>query len=92
MNKHTPGPWQVCPEEKEYRNASLLIWGPQGPGYGTVAEATKYQYEAEANAKLIAAAPELLEAAQKVLDECVDLIATDAGNALEAAIAKALGK
>jgi hypothetical protein len=45
-----------------------------------------------ADARLIAAAPELLEAARKALAECCDLIATDAGNALEAAIAKAEGR
>jgi hypothetical protein len=44
-----------------------------------------------ANARLIAAAPELLEAARKALAECCDLAETDAGRALEAAIAKATG-
>lgn len=43
----------------------------------------------EANAKLIAASPELLAAALKALDECCDLISTDAGNALDEAIKKA---
>lgn len=34
---------------------------------------------------------ELMAAAQKAMNECVDLIGTDAGNALEAAISKAKG-
>ena len=43
----------------------------------------------EANAKLISAAPDLLKACIKAMDECCDLIATDAGLALEQAIEKA---
>lgn len=43
----------------------------------------------KADAKLIAAAPELLAAALKALDECSDLVATNAGNLLEEAIKKA---
>ena len=39
--------------------------------------------------KLMAAEPELLEACIKALDECCDLICTDAGNALQQAIKKA---
>lgn len=41
------------------------------------------------NARLIAAAPDLLAACQKALDECCDLISTPAGDALVAAIARA---
>lgn len=41
--------------------------------------------------RLIASAPDLLEAAKKAIAECVDLIATPAGDALVAAIDKALG-
>ena len=46
--------------------------------------------EGFANAKLIAAAPELLNAAIKALNDCCDLIGTEAGNSLEEAINKAL--
>lgn len=42
-------------------------------------------------AHLVAAAPELLAAAQKALRECSDLIGTEAGDALEAAIRAAGG-
>lgn len=41
--------------------------------------------------RLMAAAPDLLGAAQKALEECCDLIATPAGDALQAAITKAMG-
>lgn len=54
--------------------------------YGEIGEST-----ARANWHLIAAAPDLLAAAVKALNECCDLIGTDAGNALIAAIAKAHG-
>ena len=43
-----------------------------------------------ANVKLAAAAPKLLAAAIKAIEECCDLIGTDAGNSLEKAINKAL--
>jgi hypothetical protein len=88
--KHTPGPW---------------IWGDDyrglygaGPNNEVLCHASyegmwlRYGPQQEANAHLIAAAPELLEAAQKALDECCDLISTDAGRALQYAIAKARGE
>jgi len=69
MNKHTPGPW------KAYKNGNVVIIGG-----GCVATVHKYcagrasvipgvpmdvhEEEVEANAKLISAAPELLEALQ----------------------------
>ena len=93
MTKHTQGPWQVCADEKEYNNAPLLIWGPRGPGYGTIAEATKYIYEAEANARLIAAAPEMLEVLARV--EFWLSTVSDGGaiqNVVREVIAKATGK
>jgi hypothetical protein len=46
--------------------------------------------EMRANAKLISAAPKLLAAAIKAIEECCDLIGTDAGNSLEKAINEAL--
>jgi len=45
----------------------------------------------EDEALLIAAAPDLLAAAKKALDECCDLIGTEAGNALANAIKSAQG-
>ena len=88
MNKHTPGPWTA------WINASNKHGDITSHKYTIAKVDCRYGAigEPEANARLIAAAPLLLEAAQKALDECVDLIATDAGNALEAAIAKATGK
>lgn len=42
--------------------------------------------------RLMAAAPDLLDAAIKALAECADLIGTPAGDALQAAIAKSTGQ
>jgi hypothetical protein len=52
--KRTPGPWTV--------NNGDMIWGP---GEEFIAECIHEPYEA--NAALIAAAPDLLEACEKVL-------------------------
>ena len=59
--KHTPGPWVVskCPIDQE-----LMISTYESPNY--LASTFKYGFEdeVEANARLIAAAPELLEVAK----------------------------
>ena len=96
--QHTPGPWtmQTVPTSCgicfkvgpfPYKNGQLIHACIYADYPGPAAHK-----EAEANAVLIAAAPELLSAARRALAECVDLIGTPAGNALSAAIAKALGE
>ena len=96
--KHTPGPWRIGTAGSTVgANYSMLgrklgVWVNILHGnekHGTETRATLE--EAYANAKLMHAAPELLAAAQKALAECCDLVATEAGNALAAAIDKALG-
>jgi len=88
MTKHTPAPWKF-----KDTGASAKIISADGGTIATIIVTSKgTPEEKKANARLIAAAPELLEAAQKALDDCVDLIGTEAGYALEAAIAKATGK
>ena len=73
--KHTPGPWQISRDKRTIfaatEGAGVLIRGveqtiPQiahiiGNGFGATLQ------EQEANARLIAAAPELLEAAKAAL-------------------------
>lgn len=111
MNKHTPGPWKwkvntwhyalVIPPSQELticstvKRIAVLEWeGLQKNPY------TIPNDEAQANAWLIAASPELLEAAKAaafVLDgEALDKRANAAGQTLgellEAAIAKAEGR
>jgi hypothetical protein len=64
---HTPGPWEPMPYPancgKDYEG-KWWVRGPAGAeGFTSVADLARYGPEAEANARLIAAAPELLEAA-----------------------------
>lgn len=73
MSKHTPGPWVADDNEgfsmwKIYSRMSPSGSGVQGP---CVAEVIGDSAEADANALLIAAAPELLEALY-IVDACGD--------------------
>ena len=64
MSKHTPGPWEIetgRPLEVVLRADGTAV----GAAYGS-------DSEAEANARLIAAAPDLLDIAQRVVAECTD--------------------
>ena len=94
--KHTPGPWTACNEGKcrcklvscdDYPVAKVISgeWGDPGMPYGEVLEAT-----AIANARLIAAAPTLLFAAEQALMAFEDgYDAPKVRDDLRAAIAKA---
>lgn len=64
MKKHTPGPWHI---QKSDHVGGLLI----KPIPGQVVAQCDKLIEMEANARLIAAAPELLEALDKLIDWCV---------------------
>lgn len=70
--KHTPGPWKV--EYENYGNGSFREWFNVGPARvyitdsRTAMEGLGQTAEAEANARLIAAAPELLEALEKIAE------------------------
>ena len=64
--KHTPGPWEVeFNYEGQHRFCPFIQVGPARisftQGYDCLTDAAR-KSEAEANARLIAAAPELLEA------------------------------
>ena len=99
MSKHTPGPWVA------YRDAYYETWSVEGGG-DVVADLWRLSEEShtrhphfeddgvEANAQLIAAAPELLSACETALECLVDWDRDDgeAGDALRAAIAKAKGE
>lgn len=68
--KHTPGPW-IVREGDEWTNSIVTREGelPNGePAYWEVASYNRRRSEAEANARLIAAAPELLSALLELLD------------------------
>lgn len=85
MNKHTPGPWEV---QRTY--TALEIRTAESKPVATL---PGYKAPYKATACLIAAAPDLLEAAQDALDALTneDLDPQDAIDALEQAIAKATG-
>jgi hypothetical protein len=111
-SKHTPGPWEVAEENGDYfvQVASQpsvghpmfdryrIIHGWVG-GDGT--DSPKPELGTPiANARLIAAAPELLEALQKLVDSCADSDGAQYGtlgtsfvrSIATAAIAKATGE
>lgn len=96
--KHTPGPWEVGYQ-------GLSIYGPDRHGTTLVIARsldTSRQHcdpqEAQANARLIAAAPELLECCQQAMywldnpDEWSDLDEIAFVTSLDNAIRKATGQ
>lgn len=99
MSKHTPGPWEVerwnCPMEmtgrfhrvlnhERFPTAFIPAWSEPGPGE------VDGSAEARSNARMIAAAPELLEACVNAR-EALLMGGLDTSK-LEAAIAKATGE
>ena len=88
MNAHTPGPWTFevdewhpCYVRNQYKTA-------------IIAQVVGDSAETEWNAHLIAASPDLLEAARMIADECADVNVPSLGAMVKlcAAIAKAEGK
>lgn len=94
--KHTPGPWVI---DHETRPAEVCcIYGTNHPNSFVYVRGALGYWSADrdenmANATLIAAAPELLEALRELLAEAEDGIATSplARSKARAAIAKATG-
>jgi hypothetical protein len=72
--KHTPGPWQLTSVPFELRNMDSVaaIYGPLTKDGGAcfICDISRSpgDKEAEANAKLIAASPELLEALEMLVN------------------------
>ena len=102
MSTHTPGPWLVQAGD-EWADGIVTLEGHNENGtpmYWTVASYNRRRDEADANARLIAAAPELLEALQALIAEYepnLKAFATDAPRKAKweaacAAIAKAAGE
>ena len=93
---HTPGPWHVGEEIHEFQDGTCWfspVWSDNGPENGKIAAeaAAPTREMARANAALIAAAPELLEAAKRVIFPDGGRDYTDGKEALAQAIAKASG-
>ena len=67
MSAHTPGPWEVV----DGRRIGVILPNAIGGGYDSHCIAVTQEsahINAEANARLIAAAPELLEALKAIKD------------------------
>ena len=93
--KHTPGPWNVSGLPDTYRRDCINANGPR-----PVAEVPRHNPDWQANARLIAAAPDLLEACKFLIARSGTMGPEDAAYAecsweaigkIEAAIAKAEG-
>ena len=92
MTKHTPGPWHTT---KPIESNGYVWVDPSDGCCGDVATAwPTHQGSAEANANLIAAAPELLEAleAARRKIEWILPVEWDVMRQIDAAIAKATGE
>ena len=62
MSKHTPGPWTAIFQE-DWRSTKVVTADGRW-----IADVSMFGDSADANARLIAAAPELLEAVQALLE------------------------
>jgi hypothetical protein len=62
--KHTPGPWNAIGHKFAYAQAWEVVGGPKAD---TVAELKLFSQNAEADAKLIAAAPMMLAALRRIV-------------------------
>ncbi len=93
MSKHTPGPWFAKREGFSTVYVEARIGGGWVQEVAACGPTEAGQEQQEANARLIAAAPELLEALQSVLNSCLDSQGlADAYKQARAAIAKATGE
>lgn len=103
MNRtqHSPGPWTVETREHVHaiqdRNGQDLTYQDTTPNenHGSITSRSRLKIETLANARLIAAAPDLLDTCQRVLDAIEHNLTHDTlpetRAALRAAIAKATG-
>lgn len=68
MKRHTPGPWHVGEKVDKPHHYDLVGFGNGATHVGYISVTPATAPEAEANATLIAAAPEMLEALKKCKD------------------------
>jgi hypothetical protein len=67
--QHTPGPWEICQEWPEENQRKIQ---PQDSTTGLALAFGDTEEEANANARLIAAAPQMLNALHTALDAIGD--------------------
>ncbi len=94
--QHTPGPWIGAGPSfgdplPRYTTSIMTEWEHEDDGFIEICEFPFHHHddENEANARLIAAAPELLEALQAIIDTG---LSTSKITAAKKAIAKATGE
>lgn len=98
MNKHTPGPWTYSTSSDGWCYSINVMQADNAtptPDYSDVCFMTcrgERQAIQEANARLIAAAPDLLETVKRLREMCADFGAKTACDMADAAIFKATGE
>ena len=96
--KHTPGPWKITDKiDGQFAYTPRIHVGPAvvyyTAGYHTAEQDSEFKAIAEANARLIAAAPELLDALQEIVEaQKGGYLGWSHIDAASAAIAKATGQ
>lgn len=87
--KHTPGPWAA----RKDSSGKVTVYSTQVPGLGTICKLGCWPIDEE-DARLIAAAPELLEALKSIVDTHFSLadLTPQHWKIAQAAIAKAQGR
>lgn len=96
MSKHTPGPWSCSTSSDTDRHRfEAQVWDANGRALAFFDYGRTIGEEADANARLIAAAPDLLESLQEALERlyfyCVP-ISDEVDKKIRDAIAKATGE
>lgn len=97
MSTYTPGPWTVCKDSRDCDSVrakgGFVAFGVSVQHYGDPIRFLDEKEEAEANARLIAAAPEMLEALKTVYSLFFDeKPVTISRNEMRELIAKAEGR
>jgi hypothetical protein len=72
QSKHTPGPWNVDGDATVYGPRFSIANDKEQIGIFEVADCKGYKQEREANARLIAAAPDLLLALERLVHPMAD--------------------
>ena len=96
MTKHTPGPWTVNPHFNhgaEVRSLASVAWCSVASTHGASGSQVIDVAEARANARLIAAAPDLLAALHRISLASQNSMSSkeECGRIAREAIAKAKG-
>jgi len=94
--QHTPAPWTREPGERFRHDQSAGVTGPNGSYVAAALDLNRYDKdeEVEANARLIAAAPDLLDALERLVHmaECNTVPGPNLMIQARAALAKARGE